>query len=172
MFRFEADMFLSGTHMFPFGNHMFASESYVGFSGTSYVSFSEPRRLKLHTFVPKHSPFAFGTAENGRGIGGNSRPLVVRRRDPSTPATEDPASSSRRRSSCELEAETHDGRQVELPHPGAIKNACGAAAAGPPQAGAIKNGYGDSFATSPSGDSARRCDPARRRSLSCQCRRS
>ena len=162
MFRFEADMFLSGAHMFPFGNHMFASEAYVVFYRTSYVSFSEPRRLKLHTFVPTHSPFAFGAAEDGRGDGGNSRPLVVRRRCHSSPATEDPASSAKCRSSYVLEAETHGGRQVELPHPGALKKACGAPAAGPPQARAIKT----------SGDSARRCDPARRRSLSFHCRRS
>ena len=65
MFRFEADMFLSGTHMFPFGNHMVASEAYVGFSRTSYVSFSEPRRLKLHTFAKEQMPFAFGAAQDG-----------------------------------------------------------------------------------------------------------
>ena len=65
MFRFEADMFLCGTDMFPFGNHMFVSEAYVGFSRTSYVSFSEPRRLKLNTFVAEHIPFAFGAAQDG-----------------------------------------------------------------------------------------------------------
>ena len=123
-------------------------------------------------FAQEHMPFAFGAAQDGRDLGGNPRPLVVRRRYPSTPATEDPASSARCRSSCVLEAETHDGRQVELLHPEAIKNACGASAAGPPHAGASKNGYGASAATSPSGDSARRCDPARRRSLSFQRRRS
>ena len=64
-------------------------------------------------FAQEHMPFAFGAAQDGRDLGGNSRPLVVRRRDPSTPATEDPVSSARYRSSSVLEAETHDGREVE-----------------------------------------------------------
>ena len=71
MFRFEVDMFLCGADMFPFDNHMFVSEAYVGFSRTSYVSFSEPRRLKLNTFVQEQIPFAFGAAQNGCRGGGN-----------------------------------------------------------------------------------------------------